>query len=817
MSVIVLNNMGGVRPSTLPRALPDGDAQIANNLLARTTEFRPLQNDVPVATSPVGNPKTLYRTARDSSGAFTSNMALNWRTNAQHVNYVKGQVNDQRSERTYYTQADGSAPPRVFSVAEVDENGSFFAGVDKPLGVPPPETATGRVVSSGAVFTVDQRTSLLRAAGAEMIRILGENLLLDWVGWPHPGTGAEYGPNGRAGWLDQEGFSVQGTNNNQVYSNVWRVAAVGGLGSTNILSTYSSFPGGQGEAGKGVFDPRLNGQYQMAQAPYNKAWVRLNEYHIVVPIPAYGRTYRWNSSAVAALWEAQVKMPGTNGTKPMFTRAQGEKFLNLMLTKYGASAPRIKTLTDRLSNGVEKLAQRIDTNAIPSIEYIVNLSEELKGLSDSIEQEYLKIRDADLPKDFEDFYFAEGIDNVVPPGVPRILEDRFYIITYVTAWGEESAPSPVSSLVEVDQNDTVFGAPNSPPAGYGITKWRYYRTNTGNTGAAFQFVDEVTFSAAALAGGTVTETADTKKSTELGEVCPSVTWLMPPKNLRGLVGMPNGIMLGFFDNTVCPCESYIPYAYPVEYQMTTEYPIVGIGVFGQTAVVTTQGFPYYCTGSDPASLSLQKMETPQACVSARSIASSDGGVIYASPDGLCMASGQGVQLITDNHFTHEDWTKLNPSSIVGEIHEFTYYFMYDNGTRGCYALHMGTGKLTTVDVVGTAFYADMLTDRLYVVNGNTIKALFSDSTYRTAKWRSKVAVLGQQTAFAWLVIESNFEAPITVRWYGDGALVHTKVVTSRAPVRLPDGKYLEHEIEVESTARWNKLTFASSTQELQGI
>jgi hypothetical protein len=178
-----------------------------------------------------------------------------------------------------------------------------------------------------------------------------------------------------------------------------------------------------------------------------------------------------------------------------------------------------------------------------------------------------------------------------------------------------------------------------------------------------------------------------------------------------------------------------------------------------------------------------------------------------------------VQLITENHFTHEDWTKLNPSSIIGAIHELTYYFLYTpiGGAQKCYALHLGTGKLISVDVQGSAFYTDMLTDRLYVVNGNNIIALFSGATYRTGVWRSKVAVLQKQTGFAWLGIESTFSAPITVRWYGDGALVYTATVTSRTPVRLPAGRYLEHEIEIETTARWNKLTFASSTAELQGV
>ena len=142
MSAITIPSVGGIRPSTLPRALVPNDGQTANNILARTSEFRPLQNDLVVRVdSGIDNPKTLYRTARDANGNFTSDMTVNWRADAKDVNYVKGQVNDDKTERTYYTQGDGLAAPRVFSVAEVNPNGGFKVGIDKLLGVPAPATA----------------------------------------------------------------------------------------------------------------------------------------------------------------------------------------------------------------------------------------------------------------------------------------------------------------------------------------------------------------------------------------------------------------------------------------------------------------------------------------------------------------------------------------------------------------------------------------------------------------------------------------------------------------------------------------------------
>lgn len=403
-----------------------------------------------------------------------------------------------------------------------------------------------------------------------------------------------------------------------------------------------------------------------------------------------------------------------------------------------------------------------------------------------------------------------ALDARLPPTEDRIIDSRFYVYTYVNDWDEESAPSPVSDMVECDQNDRVDLAVLAAPAGRNITKRRFYRSNVGTQGAAFQYLSE---EAVTVMAGT-----DIALSSQLQEVIPSLTWLEPPANLRGLAGMANGGMAGFFDNTVCFCESYHPYAWPIEYQLTVHAPIVALGVFGQTLVVAHHAGVDYISGADSASMSMQKDVSKQACAASRSMVSVEGGVVYASPDGLCLATGAGVQLITANHFTHEDWQALKPGSIVGAYHELTYYFMWANGAAsGCYALHLETGKLTTLDLTGSTFYADTLTDRLYTAQGANVVALFAGATYRTGKWRSKIAVLPSYATFAWLSVESDFAYPVTVKWYGDGVLRHTAVVTSRKPVRLPAGRYLEHEIEVTSQGRWNALALASSTAELQAI
>lgn len=112
---------------------------------------------------------------------------------------------------------------------------------------------------------------------------------------------------------------------------------------------------------------------------------------------------------------------------------------------------------------------------------------------------------------------GSGMIEVDPP---RIIDTRFYVATYVTDWGEESAPSRVSDMIEVDQYGSVsITIANAPPNRH-ITHWRLYRSNTGSVSSEFQFVEEALIS--------TRDFTDEVPGEALGEVCPTFTWLEPP-------------------------------------------------------------------------------------------------------------------------------------------------------------------------------------------------------------------------------------------------------------------------------------------------
>ena len=117
--------------------------------------------------------------------------------------------------------------------------------------------------------------------------------------------------------------------------------------------------------------------------------------------------------------------------------------------------------------------------------------------------------------------------------------------------------------------------------------------------------------------------------------------------MRGLCLMANGIAAGFSGNTVLFSGAYLPYAWPNANRLTTEDDVVAICPAGTSLVVGTKGYPYVMTGVSPSSITSQKLNIQQACISKRSMVSVDGVVLYASPDGLVGVTESGASVATD--------------------------------------------------------------------------------------------------------------------------------------------------------------------------
>ena len=981
MSVINITNFGGEIPRMSARALPPIAATVNSNLLATATEFRPVKSPLSVAVVATYDPQgisskanTLFRFGRNASGSFRTSDGDGWTAYQADINFVRGQLNDDATERTYTSQNDGTFYPQAVDIT----------GVPRRLGVPAPEKPVVTLNASkqftlenantwlGATLVpavkqalldmlvedqvksryVPATASPLTAAGVSVAGVTSINAIFNM---PQGVTGLS--PRGIAEpWNMAIGIPLQtlgttklndpqfggvtatdprGTGVSYHYLPVTVLPFWGRVTDTNALrvklakitnprdgatlftdgtggtvDTMSSFAAGL----VNLFEPSKNKELAAKRSTLDAAFNAFSTGISTVvsnsSLTAPVEPNKNNRSAYPAPFYFQ---PGSSSSGD----GSGSSTSDYKTPSYVQYEADYAAFLKAKEKYVADVAQAAKDN-VSSISTIADAQKACEAISHEIEAMYFALKDGieELVKDYLSdrglVKTTDSVNGIVEIDPDRIVDTRFYVTTFVTDWDEESANSPVSDLLEVDQNDSVTIAKPTPPPGRHINRWRIYRSNVGTNTTAFQFVKELSLTDTVRApfvpvgatgyfigetgyngifefqdviaswliytyvqghylsgdlpknndhlavGDTVRLTnpktgfvylkswnghtwgqkidapsgvgsqafVDGKSSSELGEVLPTTSWAEPPTlvngstttYLKGLVGMPNGIMAGFLDNFVAFCDPFHPYAWPVEYQIPLEYPIVGLGVFGQSLFVGTMANPYVISGSDSASMSAQKLNSSQSCVSRRSIVATTGGVFYASPDGYCFCDYTGASCITDGLFANEDWKKLDPSSIFAVIHDNVLYFWYSGNGGGCYGLDLTAKKLTRHDLPATAVFEDVVTDYVYAHSSGQVYKLFAGDR-AMGRWVSGNIVIPQPVPFAWLQAwgDQSESYPATFKWYSDGVLLHTAVVTSNAPVRLPAGRYREHTLEISSQARITEVTVAGTTVELKQV
>lgn len=128
-----------------------------------------------------------------------------------------------------------------------------------------------------------------------------------------------------------------------------------------------------------------------------------------------------------------------------------------------------------------------------------------------------------------------------------------------------------------------------------------------------------------------------------------------------------------------------------------------------------------------------------------------------------------------------------------------------------------TGNILTDQVGATplAAHPDLLTDTLYAVVGTDIVP-YRAGAVLTSTWRSKRFVLNRVHGFGWLRLNGEFSAGAVARVYRDGVLFHTTpAIVDNEPVRLPAGRSMRWELEIESVDRLTSAALASTVEELR--
>lgn len=412
---------------------------------------------------------------------------------------------------------------------------------------------------------------------------------------------------------------------------------------------------------------------------------------------------------------------------------------------------------------------------------------------------------------------------------PVVTEDRAYVYTHVTAWGEESAPSPAAiGTADKDHVLTLSSFAAIPAGSYNIVKRYIYRTVTSSAGTNYYWVGEV--------GTGATSFTDAVDTAAIGEPLATLDWDAPPDDLHGLIALPSGALCAISGKQVCFSVIGAPYAWPQKYRLTCDFDPVAVAASGQGVFVLTTGNPYFINTGDPNVAQMIRIDEEQPCIAPRSAVAFQGGVIYASPDGLVNLSQSGSKLITEKLFDREAWQAMSPTSLFAAKHDNRYYGFWAAG--GGFTLDLD-GNFIPHDIQATAAYVDPVQDMMYIAVGTAIQRWNAGSN-KTASWKSKRFNTPRPMVFACYQVKANSFAGLSVkvtatldsaqaatnvanasggRWVANGsAVTHTSTVTGSGVHRLPSGfmAYL-WEFEVVGTDHWTLAAFAQSVEELKGV
>jgi hypothetical protein len=405
-----------------------------------------------------------------------------------------------------------------------------------------------------------------------------------------------------------------------------------------------------------------------------------------------------------------------------------------------------------------------------------------------------------------------------------VVETRAYVYTEVNAWNEESGPSPVTLISPTYMQDVQVEMthPDAPASGYRPrVSSNIYRTYGGS-----QYIK-----AGNAPGLVFTDVARTVQSST-GTALQSLTWVVPPVGMLGLVLAPNGWFAAYAGNILFMSEPYRPHVWP--YTMTFPKTITGICVGAQSIVVTTREATYIVTGPHPHSATSMTVPVPiggvppPGPVSANSsMCAVEGGVAFLSNDGIVVVEGsQATLAVNQRLFTREVWRAMYGDELDKmqlAYHDGCVVAANWNKAAGfVLELDEAGGAMTEYNFQHTALMRLPVLDTLYFAAGGGIYR-FRDGNPLAATWRSKQFITPQYTKLGIGFARMSGSGNITVKVYADEVLLHTQVLLASDRTkyfRLPPYRgALKWQIEVSIAGAGvlEDIAFAHTADELKTV
>ncbi|WGY45226.1 hypothetical protein [Vibrio sp. ABG19] len=385
-------------------------------------------------------------------------------------------------------------------------------------------------------------------------------------------------------------------------------------------------------------------------------------------------------------------------------------------------------------------------------------------------------------------------------------EDRLYIQTYVTAFGEEGGPGDASASVLIEKPGSTVTVSLATPGvnTHNITHTRLYRSVTSGGEGDYLLVAELPISQS--------EYVDSERDIN-GPTLDTWDYDVPDESMRGLCSMANGICAGFAGNEVMFSEAYLPYAWNRANTGVTDDDIVAIAPIETSLVVATKGKPFLFSGINPETITGQRLNVEQACVSPDSLAVINGMALYASPDGLVAISSSSAVVITETIIDRESWQAFKPETIRAWANDGKYIAQYDGGA---FIFDPGTQSFTRLSATWDAAYNYLQDDTLYIAQGGYLNSWRRGSEHLSMAWQSKQFLIPQDSMITCARIQAESPERLKVSFFVDGETVYELSPGELTDIafRLPAMRGTKWQVKIEGASKVERIILADAMVEL---
>lgn len=340
-----------------------------------------------------------------------------------------------------------------------------------------------------------------------------------------------------------------------------------------------------------------------------------------------------------------------------------------------------------------------------------------------------------------------------------------WVYTYVTALGQESAPSPPSTgTSSYTANDVDLTSVSTGPAG--TTARKIYRVLSGTYFYVGQIADNTT----------TTYTDDARNDqltdpllTEQTGASPAMSVLFPTPHLARLWGASN--------NTLYWTEPGAPHAWSISNLKLQGNIVTGATAgrdpysdsSGSVLLVLTEDKPWFITGTDETNFAQVEASNNYGCSAALSLVKTDKGLVwFHSKHGLILYDGSQFVRLMFQRLADTYPASLSTTGMHAAYFDGRYHLFHSGGTLIC-DLRSGEPVFTTSDQTAGSSYTH--TDGvMYVSSGNSVYAWGTGSN-RTMTVRTQEIANDEVEAVAqvWAAsVQLATAATTTAQWYEAG-------------------------------------------------